>query len=247
MAQAGLGARVREAFAADPGLVSLTGSYDTKCPQHNFFSQYMNLRHHYTHHVGSRENASFWAGCGAVRRAAFLEAGGFDSERYPDPSVEDIELGMRLATRGATRLDPELQVTHLKRWSFTTLVTTELGRRAAPWSRLILDVGALPNDLNLRASQRLAAGLAPIALLSICAAPFAAVSGSWLALLVALAFVSVSVALNWGMLRVFARERGMIFAAAGWCFHQVHLVYSAATFAACALLHRYRARPAPST
>lgn len=247
VAHRGVGERVRKAFAADPDLVSLTGSYDTHCPERNFFSQYMNLRHHYTHHVASRENATFWAGCGAVRRSAFLEAGGFDQERYPHASVEDIELGLRLATLGSTRLDPELQVTHLKRWTLRSLVATELARRAVPWSRLMLELGEMPNDLNLRTPQRVAAGLAPFALLSLCAAPLAALAGKWVALLVALAVVSASVALNWGMLRVFARERGAGFAAAGWCFHQVHLVYAAATFAVCALLHRRRARPALST
>jgi len=153
--------RVSEAFAAAPELVSLTGSYDSEPPARGFFSHYMNLRHHFTHQIARRENATFWAGCGAVRRSAFLEAGGFDAERYPTPQIEDIELGLRLAERGATRLDPELQVTHLKRWTFRSLVATEVRHRAIPWARLVLQHGALPNDLNLRTSQRFAAARIP--------------------------------------------------------------------------------------
>ena len=58
--------RVREAFT-DPELVSLTGSYDDTPPEENFFSLYMNLRHHFTHQQAKTQPASFWAGCGAVR------------------------------------------------------------------------------------------------------------------------------------------------------------------------------------
>jgi glycosyltransferase involved in cell wall biosynthesis len=57
-------------FSRDPELVSLTGSYDAAPPEANFFSQYMNLRHHLTHQRARREGATFWAGCGAVRRSA---------------------------------------------------------------------------------------------------------------------------------------------------------------------------------
>jgi hypothetical protein len=35
------------------------------------------------------------------------------------------------------------------------------------------------------------------------------------------------------MVRFFARSRGLRFAAGGWLFHQLHLAYSASTFAIC--------------
>ena len=151
--------RVRSAFAEDPELVSLTGSYDAFPREPGFFSQYMNLRHHFTHQVAQREPATFWAGCGAVRRDAFLRLGGFDAERYPSPQIEDIELGMRLARLGKTRLDPQLNVTHLKRWTGRSVVATDVRRRAVPWARLILESGEVPNDLNLRSSQLRHCGL----------------------------------------------------------------------------------------
>jgi GT2 family glycosyltransferase len=235
--------RVREAFAADPDLVGLTGSYDSDPPDPGFFSQYMNLRHHYTHQVAQRENATFWAGCGAVRRRAFLDVGGFDAERFPRPQIEDIELGLRLAERGKTRLDPELQVTHLKRWTLRSVVETDVRQRAVPWARLILERGRLPNDLNLRLSQRVAAAVAPLALAAVLAAPLAATAGSGLVLAASLGALAASIALNGEMLRFFARRRGLAFAAGAWLFHQVHLVYSSATLVVCFAARRLRPRP----
>ena len=54
---------------------------------------FRNLLHHTVHCRSQGEVGSFWAGLGAVRRSAFETAGGFDAERYPEPSIEDIELG----------------------------------------------------------------------------------------------------------------------------------------------------------
>ena len=230
--------RVREHFAAEPELVTLTGSYCDAPPDPGFFSQYMNLRHHYTHQIAQREPATFWAGCGAVRRDAFEQVGGYDAKRFPMPQIEDIELGLRMRNLGKTRLDPELNVTHLKRWTGRSVVATDVLQRAVPWSRLILESGAVPNDLNLRSSQRVAAALAPFALV----APFAAVAfgllGSWTGLLLSLLLVGASVALSRGMLGFFWRARGLGFACRAWAFHQVHLFYSALTFVYCMLEHR---------
>ncbi len=222
--------RVRAAFAADPDLAGLSGSYDAEPRDRGFFSRYMNLRHHATHQAARRENATFWAGCGAVRRRAFLAAGGFDAARYPRPAIEDIELGLRLAEVGGTRLDPDLQVKHLKRWTARSVIVTDVFCRAVPWSRLLLERGGLPDDLNLRLSQRLAALLAPVALAAVVALPWALVAGVWWLALASALTIASSVALNGYLVRAFARAAGPVFAAGGWLFHQVHLIYSAATW-----------------
>ena len=234
--------RVRQAFAADPGLVSLTGSYDVDPPERNFFSQYMNLRHHYTHQRAEKEGASFWAGCGAVRRDVFLSVGGFDPIRFPRPMIEDIELGLRLREQGRTRLDPDLQVTHLKRWTLRSVVETDIRCRALPWGRLILETG-IPNDLNLRSGQRVAAAVAPIALAGLAIAPVAVLLGMPAMLALSLTPVCASLLLQRDALRFFGRLRGYSFAIRYWLFQQVHLSYSAATMAICVLLH-LRARHA---
>ena len=239
--------RVRDAFAAEPRLVSLCGSYDDAPPHPGFASQYMNLRHHHTHHSSPGDAATFWAGCGAVRLSAFRQVGGFDVERFPRPMIEDIELGLRLAKLGITRLDPALQVTHRKAWSLFGVVETDVRARAIPWARLLLEQGDLPDNLNLRRSQRVAAALAPFALLSLLVAPLAAWRGEPLWLFAALACLGGSLALSFPLVSFFARSRGPWFAARGWLFHQLHLFYSAATFGLCWLQHRLRSHPARST
>ncbi len=228
--------RVKRAFSEDPGLVSLTGSYDATPPDPGFFSGYMNLRHHFTHQHAEKENASFWAGCGAVRRDAFLAVGGFDAEQFPMPQIEDIELGTRLATKGRTALDPDLNVKHLKRWTLRSVVSTDIFQRAVPWSRLIMQTGEMPNDLNLRLAQRIAAAIAPLVLLSLLVAPVALVAGAWPLALAAAGIIAISMAMHSGMISCFARARGIGFALGGWAFQQVHLCYSAITFVACKLL-----------
>ena len=212
-------ADVKCAFAEAPDLIALCGSYDADPPAPGFFSQYMNLRHHFTHQHASVD-PTFWAGCGAVRRKAFESVGGFDAERYPLPQIEDIELGLRLRALGTLRLDPQLQVKHLKSWSLGSVIETDIFHRALPWSRLILERGEMPTDLNLRVSQRSAAVLAGPALLSLPCGAVAAALGAPIVLLSCLSLVLTSMLLNWPMLSLFRRKRGWLFALGGWFFHQ---------------------------
>ena len=221
--------RVVAAFREDPGLVSLTGSYDDDPPDPGFFSQYMNLRHHRTHQRARRENASFWAGCGAVRTSAYREVGGFDAIQFPRPMIEDIELSLRLRKTGRTGLDPDLKVTHLKRWTMASVIGTDVKQRAIPWSRLIARSGDVPNDLNLKLSQRVAALVAPFALLSVVAIPVLLLLAPIWAILPG-AVLLTALALNFDLAAFFAKRRGILFGVGGFLFHQVHLVYSAATF-----------------
>jgi hypothetical protein len=100
--------------------------------ERKFLSQFKNLLHHYVHQNAAEEAGTFWAGCGAVRKKAFLDAVGF-SEAYTLPSIEDVELGYRLKASGKTiRLLKALQVTHLKRWPFAGLIRSDIAGRAIP-------------------------------------------------------------------------------------------------------------------
>ena len=223
--------RVSEAFARDPHLVSITGSYDDDPPEKNFFSQYMNLRHHFVHQEARTEGASFWAGCGAVRTETFRAIGGFDADQFPMPMIEDIELGLRLRPLGNTRLDPALHVTHLKRWSFWGVVTTDIFSRAVPWAKLILATGEMPNDLNLAWSARVNAAMAPLTLLAPWGIGYGLLTGQ---LWIPVAFcvpVAVSCVLNRKMFAFFTKRRGLAFGLGATLFHQLHLIYSATTFA----------------
>jgi hypothetical protein len=130
-------------------------------------SQYRNLLHHYIHQTSCEDATTFWSGCGAILRSAFLASGGFDPA-YDRPSVEDIDLGVRLRRAGQRIvLNKELQVKHLKRWSLWSIVRCDFWQRGVPWTLLIHREGSAPNDLNLKRSHRVAGGLALALLLSL--------------------------------------------------------------------------------
>ncbi len=152
-------ARILADFNEEPGLDAVMGSYDNSPKSQDFLSQYKNLMHCFTHQNAKRQACTFWSGCGAIRRTVFLEHAGFD-ESYGRPAIEDIELGYRLA-RDQKRLilDAELQVKHLKTWSFLGLVKTDIMDRGVPWTELILRDKRLPNDLNIQLSQRVSVAL----------------------------------------------------------------------------------------
>src|SRR5215212_4386650 len=161
-------ARVETFFREHEENAALFGSYDDAPDARGFVSQYKNLAHHFIHQRARADAETFWAGCGAVRREAFAAAGGFDETRYTRPSIEDIELGRRLRRRGfRITLDRELRVKHLKRWTLASLLRADVRDRALPWSRLILEEGSMPRDLNLRAGDRASAVLACAALLAL--------------------------------------------------------------------------------
>ena len=146
-------------FDSDPTLDALMGSYDSS-PSNTFFvSQYRNLLHCFVHQSSPRKAVTFWAGCGAIRRSVFLASGGFN-DMYQAPSIEDIELGYRLAqTNHNLIMCPDIQVKHLKRWSLRSMLKTDFYYRALPWSELSLRNSNMPDALSLRISQRISVAL----------------------------------------------------------------------------------------
>ncbi len=173
--------RIRAAFDAEPDLVAIFGSYDDVPSLHGVVSTFRNMLHHYVHQGSGGLATTFWAGLGAVRREAFVEVDGFDDWRFRSPSVEDIELGLRLATAGGLiRLDPAIQGTHLKRWTVRKMLLTDLLYRGMPWMELVLDRGPRAARLNLRGSHGVSAAAFTLGLVATMlgrrrlAAPFAA-------------------------------------------------------------------------
>ena len=152
--------RMIRAFDEDPSADAVIGSYDSDPACVELLSQYRNLMHYYTHQGGKREASTFWSGCGAIRRSVFLEHSGF-TESYKRPAIEDIELGYRLRQSGCrTVLDRTILCKHLKRWTFSNLIKTDIFDRAIPWTELILRDSRMPNDLNLQLSHRVSTALA---------------------------------------------------------------------------------------
>ncbi|MBU3666510.1 MAG: glycosyltransferase [Chthoniobacterales bacterium] len=219
--------RLAKTFAQHPETAAVIGSYDAKPSAPGFVSRYRNLLHHYTHQHGSPEAQTFWAGCGAIRRKAFNEVGGFD-ENFRKPSVEDIELGYRLRKAGhRIRLVPSWQVKHLKKWTFGDLVFTDIGRRAIPWTRLLQREDRLDNDLNIDRRSRISAML-------VCAGLGSSACGFFWhpAILVGAASLATATAINWPFYRFLASCGGWLFAVASIPLHWVYFVAGAIGFVA---------------
>lgn len=230
--------RVRSGFT-DPKRCALVGSYDDDPRERNFASLYMNLRHHHVHHAAAGPITTFWAGCGAVRGAAFRGIGGFDADRFPYPSIEDIELGYRLSAAGdEIALDPNIQGTHLKRWSLLGVIHTDIARRALPWGRLLVRRDAISErELNVSGLERLRALVAGL-FFAVCVLALTRALPAW----APLALWLLSIALNPSLCSLFSRSGGLPFAFAGLLMHQVYYVYAAGTYAYCELEFRRQSR-----
>jgi len=206
--------RIEAAFTADPGLTAVFGSYDDAPPRGGAVAAFRNLLHHHVHQRSAGPARTFWSGLGAVRRDAFLAAGGFDAARFPLPSVEDIDLGARLTAGGARIvLDPAIQGTHLKAWTLRSMVVTDFARRGVPWVALQLrSRGPGSTVLNLGWRHRISAG--------VCAAGLvAALARRPVAALAALAAL---LGLNRDFYALLARRRGTGEAMLGVGLHALH-------------------------
>jgi hypothetical protein len=204
--------RVRRAFACDEGLVALFGSYDDRVATHSTVAGFRNLLHHVVHQRSGGDVQSFWAGLGAVHRPTFDAVAGFDADRYPHPSIEDIELGGRLARRGRILLDPALQGTHLKEWTLASMVLTDFRRRGVPWVKLLAARRELPATLNLGPRERasVVAALA-VAWGVVRRRPFVAAAG-----------IGAEVVLNRDLFSLLHKRLGARGAIAGVGLHTVH-------------------------
>ncbi|HXW04148.1 MAG TPA: glycosyltransferase family 2 protein [Vicinamibacterales bacterium] len=209
-----------------PEVAAVFGSYDHKPAAGTFVSRYRNLLHHFVHQHGRREANTFWAGCGAIRRTVFLSVNGFD-ERFRRPSIEDIELGGRLRAAGhRVWLCSDVLVRHMKMWTLASVVWSDVFDRAVPWTRLILQHGRLPSDLNTAMRSRVSAIAAWILVL---APALALWTPLWL-LATALAVATLGV-LNARLYRFFVGAGGIRFVLTAIVMHVLYLLYSSAVFA----------------
>lgn len=228
--------RVVKDFEEYPYIGALFGSYDDDPLEKNFFSQYMNLRHHFVHQTSSQEAVTFWTGCGAVNKEAFQSIGGFDKNKYSKPSIEDIELGFRLKKMGyRILLDKDLQVRHLKKWTFISLLRVDIFSRAIPWTKLILESREMVNDLNLQISQKICTGLLGLSIILIPLAIFF----PELVYLIFCLFVSISI-INHRLIRFFLKRKSLNFTIAAFAMFLLYYAYSGATYALYWLIYKIR-------
>lgn len=219
---------LRKAFA-DPSVHAVFGSYDTTPEGKPWYSRYKNLMHRFYHQKSGQEVTTWWAGCGAIRADVFRDVGGFDVETYKVPSIEDIELGDRIARAGGRILVlPELQGKHLKVWTISNGIFTDIFRRALPWSRLMINRGGLVNQLNVGRMERVKAVIAGVLILSVLAAPFAP-ELLWFSLVLLL----LAAWLNRALIAFMNDNGGPLFAVKAFLYHQLYYVYSSGAYAWC--------------
>lgn len=227
--------RVKAAFAARPELTAVFGSYDDAPSAGGTVAAFRNLLHHHVHQGASGPAETFWSGLGAVRRDAFRAAGGFDAARFPHPSVEDIDLGVRLTANGAhILLDPTIQGTHLKAWTLRNMLFTDFARRGVPWVALQLRSGRVSTALNLGWRHRLSAAACTLGTLAVLARRPGAAAASVLVLL----------GLNHDFYTLLARRRGPGEAVLGVGLHALHHLAAVASVPAGILVHARERRSA---
>ncbi|MFN5463891.1 MAG: glycosyltransferase 87 family protein [Cyanobacteriota bacterium] len=218
--------RVRAKFSTDPGLGAVFGSYDAHPAAPGLVSRFRNLLHHYTHTSHPGPASTFWAGCGAVRRDPFLALGGFDPQAYPQPSIEDIDFGLRLhASGGRILLDPAIQGTHHKCWDLALMLHTDTQKRAIPWSKLLLKQSAPNASLNLDPMAKLSSLLVLLTLLGLGVIPF--YPSLWPFPLVSLGLLA---ALNRGFYTLCFQQGGLRLALAAFGLHALYFFYSVLCF-----------------
>ncbi|MDQ6751717.1 MAG: glycosyltransferase family 2 protein [Actinomycetota bacterium] len=222
--------RIRTAFAGSAALDAVFGAYDDRPEAPGPVSSFRNLLHHHVHCTTAGPAVTFWAGIGGVRREAFLGVGGFDADRYPRASIEDIDLGTRLtAAGGHIVLDPEIQGTHLKAWTLRTMLATDVRRRGAPWIALLLRErsAASSRALNLGWRHRASAVLSVIAAAAVPRRCSWASAGAVVGLL----------GLNRDFYALLVRQRGNRVAALGVGLHVVHHLTGIASIPSGVLLY----------
>ena len=220
--------RIRRAFDRDPGLAAVFGSYDDDPAPGGLVSDFRNLLHHHVHQQSPGMATTFWAGLGAIRRDLFLELGGFDELRFSRPSVEDIELGSRVHARGGpVLLDPTIQGKHLKRWTLSSMMRTDLWSRGVPWMRLVLERRARATALNLGWRHRISTGLSVLLLVGLLRRRPRMVGTSLVALII----------LDWPFYRLLFRRRGFRLAVAGVPLQLIHRLTSVVAVPVAAASH----------
>ena len=218
------------------GAFAAFGSYDNRPGSTRVAGLYANLRHHFVHQHSAREASTFWSGVGLIERRTFLELGGYDESLFAHPSIEDVELGMRLKHAGLRiRLVPEAQAQHRKDWTLWRVWHTDVVRRALPWSRLLVEGKSEGADLNLSSAERIKALASAATFASLLAAPVEP-----LALLAALAFFALYLFLNRAFIGVLARNLTTGQWLGATLLHLCYHAYSLAAFAWVAAGHGIR-------
>lgn len=207
-------------LANQPGLDAVSASHDDSPGASNFVSQYWNLLLNFGEQRYAGVGAHFGSACGAVRRSVLMSAGMYDEWRFETGGLESLELGQRLHRGGRVLLlSQELQVTHLKRWSFAS-VCDEAWQRSALLSRSLgyrRTRATVPSEVVFTLSRAAVSAIAVLGVLVLTASfpPNPSLPAEWV---IAAAAILLS---NATVVRYYARARGLGFAIAAVPLHLV--------------------------
>jgi len=180
----------------------------------NICSRYKNLWMYYTYVRRAGEDVPlFYTTAAAIRRRAFLDAGGFDLN-YTNPNVEDTDFGQKLARLGyRVRVLADLEVEHVKGYDLAGLLRVDF-LRSMSLARLKLRkrADAVGNDTSVPTGYILSVPLALAGVLALVVGLAARLPVPCLAGTVALGVV---LALNVPFLRLLRIHGGMRVWAAG--------------------------------
>jgi len=116
----------------DPSVHGVLGVQDPDMRFSDACSRYKNLWMYHTYAARSGGDVPlFYTTAAAIRREAFVAAGGFDVN-YAGPNIEDTDFGQKLASRGyRIVVDPSARVEHVKGYRLKTLLLADWARSVA--------------------------------------------------------------------------------------------------------------------
>ena len=131
--------RLADRLTDDSSLGAVLGAYDVGLEHHNRVTSFRNLRRCFLQRSAAGDVDHFWPACAAVRRSVLDDVGHFDEWHYWRPKAEGAELGQRIRAAGfRILLDPAIQATHLKQWTFSGSLATDLFNHGVPRMRLLI-------------------------------------------------------------------------------------------------------------
>jgi GT2 family glycosyltransferase len=223
--------RMLENLNTHPALGAISARLDAQPAARNFISQYWSLLVHFGEKWNSGIGGNFASGCGMIRRSVLISAGMYDEWRFGAGRLEGVDFGQRLQRAGHdVLLSPDLQVTHLKRWTVGG-VLREVWARSALLSRSLgyqrTRVSA-PSEVVFTLSRAAIPGAAVLSIFSLSAAFLP--DPAWP--VKAATLIGITVLVNLQVLRSYARRRGIVFSIAA---APVHLFFQAvSTLGLCA-------------
>jgi glycosyltransferase involved in cell wall biosynthesis len=243
--------RIAATMASQPDVDALFGAYCDEPAAAGLVSQYRNLLHHYTHDQEPGDAQTFWAGCGCVRRSVFVAVGMYDEWRFSRPQIEDVELGYRISGKGyRIRLQPDIQVTHLKHWTFWSMLKADFMDRGVPWARLLAEQSALlgkaaakTRTLSLRTKEKNNTFFVCLGLMLLALAPMVPYQRDFI--WAGIASLLLVVARGMPLYSFFYRKRGLIFAVCAVLLHFMYYVTAAVSVVWGALLTGLIGEPRP--